>query len=63
MPSITLNAHFDGRSIVLDGPFELPNDARLLATVVAPAIDVDREQWANLAVAGIAAATDWRPSA
>lgn len=56
MPSITLNAHFDGESIVLDEPFELPNNARLLVTVVAPATDFDRDPWANLAGSGLAGA-------
>ncbi len=56
MPSITLKAHYDGRSIQLDEPFELPANARLLITLVEPAMDADREQWANLAGEGLARA-------
>ena len=48
MPSITLKAHYDGRSILLDEPYELPPNAQLLVTVVAPASGADREQWASL---------------
>jgi hypothetical protein len=56
MPSITLNAHFDGQSIVLDEPFELPSHARLLVTVVSPLMDSDRAQWSDLAGSGLALA-------
>ncbi|RKT43195.1 hypothetical protein BDD21_0514 [Thiocapsa rosea] len=56
MPSITLNAHFDGHSIALDEPFELPGNARLLVTVVAPPMDGDRAQWSDLAGSGLALA-------
>jgi len=56
MPSVSLNAHFDGQSIILDEPFEIPNNARLLVTVVPPATDLDRGQWATLAGTGIAGA-------
>lgn len=56
MPSVSLNAHFDGQSIILDEPFEIPNNARLLVTVVPPATDFDRDQWATLAGTGIAGA-------
>ena len=48
MPSITLKAHYDGQSILLDEPYELPPNAQLLVTVVAPASDADRGQWASL---------------
>jgi len=56
MPSITLSAHFDGHAIVLDEPFEFPNNAQLLVTVVAPATDFDRDPWVNLGGAGLAGA-------
>ena len=56
LPSITLNAHFDGQSIVLDEPFELPSNARLLVTVVSPLMDGDRTQWFDLAGSGLATA-------
>jgi hypothetical protein len=53
MPSITLKAHYDGRSILLDEPFQLPANARLLVTLVEPATDAERTQWANLAGEGL----------
>jgi hypothetical protein len=56
MPSVTLNAHFDGQSIVLDEPFELPGNARLLVTVVSPALDGDLAHWSDLAGSGLALA-------
>ena len=56
MPSITLNAHFDGQSIVLDEPFQLPSNARLLVTVVSGSTDSDHAQWSALAGSGLALA-------
>jgi hypothetical protein len=53
MPSITLNAHFDGQSIILDEPFQLPANARLSVTVVSPSMDAERESWADLAGTGL----------
>lgn len=38
MSVITLNAHYDGKQICLDEPFEIPPDAKLFMTVV-PATD------------------------
>jgi hypothetical protein len=56
MPSVTLKAHYDGRSILLDEPYELPPNARLLVTVVAPSLDAEREAWARLGAEGLARA-------
>ena len=56
MPSIALDAHFDGQSIVLDEPFELPGSARLLVTVMSPSMDGDRAQWSDFAGSGLALA-------
>ncbi len=53
MPSITLKAHYDGRSILLDEPFKLPANARLLVTLVEPVTDPGRAQWASLAGEGL----------
>jgi hypothetical protein len=55
MPSITLNAHFDGQQITLDEPFEIPSNARLLVTILETH-DLERDDWMafsghNLAVA------------
>jgi hypothetical protein len=56
MPSITLKAHYDGQTILLDEPYELPPNARLLVTVVAPTQDAEREGWARLGGEGLARA-------
>jgi hypothetical protein len=53
MPTISLKAHFDGNSIQLDEPFELPRDAQLIITVLP--LSSDRE-WANLSAQGLARA-------
>jgi hypothetical protein len=44
MPSITLNAHFDGQQITLDEPFEIPSNARLLVTILETP-DLERGDW------------------
>ena len=54
MPTAILKAHYDGERIVLDEPFELQADARLVVTVFAP--DTDRSEWAALGVQGLARA-------
>jgi hypothetical protein len=56
MPSITLKAHYDGQTILLDEPYELPPNARLLVTVVAPTQDAERGGWARLGGEGLARA-------
>lgn len=55
MEAVTLHAHFDGKQIVLDDPYELQPDARLLVTVihVPPA---ERNRWLKLSSQGLAAA-------
>ena len=57
MNAITLRAHFDGKKIVLDEPFELEPDTKLIVTVLLKeGIDSEREDWANLAMQGLARA-------
>ena len=56
MPSITLKSHYDGRSLLLDEPYELPTNAQTLVTVVTPAPGVERKQWTSLGGEGIARA-------
>lgn len=51
---VVLKAHFDGREIKLDEPYELPVNARLMVTVLPLA--VDDEIWRELAKAGLARA-------
>jgi len=47
MPSITLKSHYDGRSILLDEPYELPTNAQTPVTVAAPVPGVDQKQWTS----------------
>ena len=61
MMTVTLRAHYDGEHIVLDEPFEIPANAALAVTVLAPdASEDDRERerasWAALSAAGLAPA-------
>lgn len=56
MPSVTLKAHFDGRSILLDEPYQIPPNARLLITLVEPGQDDERALWADLSLSGLAGA-------
>ena len=51
MNAITLRAHFDGKRIILDEPFELEPDTKLIVTVLLKQeADSEREDWANLAM-------------
>jgi hypothetical protein len=55
MPAISLKAHFDGKAIQLDEPYELPPDAQLLVTVVSPTSPDSRMiEWVDLSAAGLA---------
>ena len=54
MESRTLRAHFDGRQIRLDEPFELEPNAELLITVLPEAPDGEREAWARLSLESLA---------
>ena len=57
MPAISLKAHFDGKAIQLDEPYELPHDAELLVTVLSPGtVDPQREGWTELSANGLARA-------
>ena len=61
MTPVTLRAHYDGKHIVLDEPFEIPANAALAVTVLAaepPEHDRERERasWAALSAAGLAPA-------
>jgi hypothetical protein len=42
----TLKAHYDGKAIQLDEPFPLPQDARLLVTVLED--DEESRYWSEL---------------
>ena len=45
-PLVTLPAHFDGNAIILDTPFTLQPDDKLLVTILKPEIGADeRIDW------------------
>jgi len=57
MQTVTLPAHFDGDKIVLDEPYELEPDTRLIVTVLPRnQIDPEHEDWLELSKWGLARA-------
>jgi hypothetical protein len=57
MPVISLKAHYDGQAIHLDEPFDLPEGAQLIVTVLAePASGNERAGWLDLSARGLARA-------
>lgn len=44
MPTVTLQAHYDGRHIVLDEPYDLPANAHLMVTLLPSSADTDSEE-------------------
>lgn len=47
MNSVTITAHFDGERILLDEPYELKPNTKLLVTVMTETDD-ERESWLRL---------------
>ena len=43
MPTVALQAHYDGERIVLDEPFDLPTHAPLIVTVLPSASEHDSD--------------------
>jgi len=60
MKNVTLHAHFDGRQIVLDEPFELEPGAKLIITVLPESAGEEREDWSWLPSDGSVPASDDR---
>jgi hypothetical protein len=57
MPTISLKAHYDGKAIHLDEPFDLPEGAQLIVTVLEAAqSDSERAGWIELSKRGLARA-------
>jgi hypothetical protein len=48
MPSVTLRAHFNGTQVVLDEPFSLEPDVKLLVTILPSEVDDERDNWLRL---------------
>ena len=44
MPTVTLQAHYDGKQIVLDEPYDLPANANLMVTLLPASADTDSEE-------------------
>lgn len=55
MDVIVLRAHFDGDQILLDDPFELRPNTKLLVTII-PEPDAEQYAWLKLSVQGLSAA-------
>jgi hypothetical protein len=56
MPAVTLRAHFNGKQIVLDEPFDLPPDSPLMVTVMPKEDSAEAAQWHGLAAGALARA-------
>jgi hypothetical protein len=44
MDTVSVSAHFDGERILLDEPFDLEPNTRLIVTIL-PKQDAERESW------------------
>jgi len=57
MATISLKAHYDGATIRLDEPFDMPEGAQLMVTVLEPAQpETDRAGWIELSKRALARA-------
>ena len=56
MSSVALAAHFDGKQIVLDEPYELQPNTPLTVVVRSAQDDEDRADWLALSAQGLAGA-------
>ena len=54
MPAITLKAHYDGKSILLDEPFEIPENSDLMVTVLSE--PREHSDFTSLSAFGLSAA-------
>lgn len=55
METIVLHAHFDGEQILLDDPYELQPNTKLLVTVIKE-LDKEKNDWPGLSTQGLSAA-------
>ena len=56
MPSVTLRAHFNGTQVILDEPFSLEPNVKLLVTVLPSEADAERDDWLRHSANGLEAA-------
>ena len=50
MERVTLLAHYDGTQILLDEPFQLAPNTRLMVTILPASNDAERAEWERLAM-------------
>lgn len=55
MEIVTLQAHFDGQQILLDEPYQLRPNTKLIISVISEP-DAERQDWKALALANLARA-------
>ncbi len=53
MNTTNLRAHYDGKKILLDEPFNLEPDTKLIVTVLPKHADEEREEWVHLSKKGL----------
>ena len=53
--TVTLRAHYDGEHIVLDEPFDIPANAPLAVTVLAPDSSEHGREWERASWAALSA--------
>ena len=58
MNTINLKAHFDGKKILLDEPFNLEPDTKLIVTVLPKHTNEEREEWMHLSIESLERAYD-----
>ncbi len=56
MPSVTLRAHFNGTQVILDEPFTLEPNVKLLVTVLPVESNGERDNWLRLSAERLEAA-------
>ena len=62
MPTIALQAHFDGKRIVLDEAYDLPVNANLIVTVLPNAAEAEEGEWLRAAATNEAFEFLWDPA-
>ncbi len=56
MPAVTLKAHYDGKQIRLDEPFDIAPNTPLMVTVLSTTEEIVGEDWIRRSREGLAAA-------
>jgi hypothetical protein len=56
MPAVTLKAHFNGKRIVLDEPYDLPPNSALMVVVMPKNEFTEDTRWHSLAASALSRA-------